>query len=126
MKKFIIASLSSGAAFLPVFVFAQQPQTVNTLLQTIQGIFNVLVPVLVALATIIVIVQAIRFAMSEGEDKVHNKESMIKAIIALFILVSIWGLVAVLNNTFGIQQGTAPGGQFTQPCFDANGLPIPC
>jgi hypothetical protein len=125
MKKIIIAA-SSIFATLPVFVFAQQPQTVNTLLQTIQGIFNVLVPVLVALATILVIWKAIMFATSEGEDKAHNKESMIKAIIALFILVSIWGLVAVLNNTFGIQQGSGPGGQFTQPCFNVNGLPIPC
>ena len=30
---------------------------------------------------------------------------MIYGVIALFVMVSVWGLVGLIGNTFGIQQG---------------------
>lgn len=37
------------------------------------------------------------------EKRKQGKQYMIWGIIALFVMVSIWGLVAILTNTFGIK-----------------------
>ena len=46
--------------------------------------------------------------MSVGEDKETGKQIMIWGIIALFVMVSVWGLVNVLSNTTGIGGAAAP------------------
>ncbi len=101
------------------FAFAQN-QNAFDILDIIQTIFNTLVPILVALATLFVIWKAIQFARAEGDDKAEKQSGMISAIIALFVLVSIWGLVAILNNTFGISQGTGPSNLNNFGCYDPN------
>jgi hypothetical protein len=113
MKKFIAVTLPAVIA-LPAMAQA----TIWSLLNIVQSILNTLVPVLIALATVFVIWKAIQFARAEGDDKAEHQKGMISAIIALFILVSIWGLVSVLNSTFGINQGTGPANINNFQCYN--------
>jgi hypothetical protein len=114
--------LAGAAAFaLPTLTFAQVTQ-IGTLpggqdalgiLQVISQIFGVVIPILVTLAVIYVIVGVIKYATaSDDETQATARKSILHGIIALFVIVSIWGLVAILNQTFGVGQG----GQNTGNC----------
>ena len=51
-----------------------------------------------------------------GEKADEGRSRMIYGIIALFVMISVWGLVRVLSNTFG----TAAGGSAPIPGVNAN------
>lgn len=83
------------------------------ILAVISNIFGVVIPILVTLAVIYVIVGIIRYATSsDDESQATARKSILHGIIALFCIVSIWGLVAILNSTFQVGQG----GQNTGNC----------
>lgn len=48
--------------------------------------------------------------LAEGEQKSKAKDSLGWAVIAIFVLFSIWGLVALLNGTiFGSREVSSDG-----------------
>lgn len=80
--------------------------TIFNLLGIIAAIMNVVIPILITLAVLYTIWGVIKYATAkESEDQAEGRRVIISGIIGLFIIVSIWGLVAVLNSTFGINQG---------------------
>ena len=65
-------------------------------------LMNAVVPLLVALAVAGFIYGVIQYFLNpENEEKRKNGKSfMLWGLITLFVMVSIWGLVAILSNTF--------------------------
>lgn len=112
MKK-MFRVLGGAVAFaLPSLALAQnyvgtQLNTTDAfdLLGTISNIFGIVIPILVTLAVIYIIVGVIKYATaSDDETQATARKSILHGIIALFVIVSIWGLVAVLSSTFDIAQ----------------------
>jgi len=102
--------------------------TVFNLLATIAAIMNVVIPILITLAVLYTIWGVIKYATAkESEDQAEGRRVIISGIIGLFVIVSIWGLVAVLNSTFGINQG-GPNINDPNACpiigYDAAGNPF--
>lgn len=92
-----------GSSFiLPAIALAQDAGSV---LQTVSNIFGYLVPILISLAVLWFFWGLVEYLRGGGEDKEKGKQTMIYGIIALFVMVSVWGLVGLIGNTFGIQQG---------------------
>ena len=60
--------------------------------------FDVAVPVLVALALVLFMVGVVKYIYNEGESK--NRELIMWSLIAVFVLVSVWGILRILVNTF--------------------------
>jgi hypothetical protein len=89
-----------------------------SILGVISSIFGVLIPILVTFAVIYIIVGVIQYATaSDDEKQTTARKRIISGIIALFVIVSIWGLVAILNNTFNVgQNGTNFGA--CQPVYN--------
>ena len=85
----------------------------NINLTTIGNIFNwasctlikTIVPFLFTLATAGFIYGIVQFFLNPDneEKRKSGKSFMIWGIISLFVMVSLWGLVGVLSNTFGIK-----------------------
>lgn len=109
----ILGGLATFA--LPAVALAQ-PETVGIvpdggmsalgILGVISNIFGVIIPILVTLAVIYVIWNVIKYTTaSDDESQDTARKGIISGIVALFVIVSIWGLVAVLNTTFNIGQG---------------------
>jgi len=74
-------------------------------------ILNTLIPIIIALIIVWIIWSAFQFARLEGEDRNKHRDSMVWGIVAIFVAVSIYGLVAILTGTFGTnstQQIKAP------------------
>ncbi len=120
LKKVVAYVLPVGA-LLPSLAFAQA--TANTILQTVQNIFNILIPLLITLGVIYFIWGVIQYVTAKDENaKSEARSVMISGIIGLFVIVSIWGLVRVITSTFGVGADSAP----TLPCINNPGLGITC
>ena len=67
-------------------------------------LLNRIVTFLIALAVVWFIWNVIRYAMSNEDDgKEKAKSQMIHGIIAIAVMVSIWGIVSLLRNAFGVE-----------------------
>jgi len=116
MNRFLKLLAPASAFALPALAFAQgNPGSLTftssgtnalSILGVVSNIFGIVIPLLVTLAVIYVIVGIIKYATaSDDESQATARKSILHGIIALFVIVSIWGLVAILNNTFGVGQG---------------------
>jgi hypothetical protein len=99
MKK-LIAFLTLVA---PVSVFAQTSAVtdVNSLSAKLAGIGNIVVYLLVALAIIFIVWNVVIYVIKgEGDARSKAGLNILWGIVGLFVIVSIWGLVNILTNTF--------------------------
>ena len=113
MKKTLISIGSVILVGLPSLVLAADPNIGNgsyfgTLMtQASELLQNVLI-FLISLAVVWFIWNVIRYAMSGEEDgKEKAKSQMIHGIIAIAVTVSLWGIVALLQNAFGVDTGNS-------------------
>ncbi|PIR59496.1 MAG: hypothetical protein COU68_05255 [Candidatus Pacebacteria bacterium CG10_big_fil_rev_8_21_14_0_10_45_6] len=112
MKRFAPYLTPLTLAAMPLLVGAQ---TVDTALSTIFRILNTIIPILMVIATIAFLWGVIKFVLGQdAEDKSKGRQFMIYGIIGLAAMVSVWGIVRLLVNTFGVGgAGVPPGpGQF--------------
>lgn len=72
------------------------------MVQTLIGVINMLVGVLSALAIVVFFIGLVRYIQESSDAHGHSegRERIIWSIIALFILFSIWGILALLSVTF--------------------------
>jgi hypothetical protein len=110
MKRSVIAV--AALAFLPMLSFAQNDApslgNIETLVESIGRIVNLLTPILIGLALLAFFWGLIKYIFSEGDDgKKDGKKLMIWGIIAIFIMVSIVGIIRFIGNAFGVDQGGA-------------------
>ncbi|MDQ5961939.1 MAG: hypothetical protein QG669_331 [Patescibacteria group bacterium] len=67
------------------------------------------VPIIFTLAFGYFVWGVIKYVISDSEkDKAKGRQFMIWGIVALFAMVSVWGLVRVIGNTFGIGTQVLP------------------
>jgi heme/copper-type cytochrome/quinol oxidase subunit 4 len=76
--------------------------TFSTIVQSIVSLINLTVAVLVALAVVVFFVGLVRYIRESGDAKGHAeaKERITWSLIAIFVLVSIWGILALMNTAF--------------------------
>jgi hypothetical protein len=83
---------------------------VSTLIDSIGGIIQTLLPIVVALALLFFFWGLARYILAAADEakKEEGKRIMIWGVVALFVMVAVWGLVGFIGDAFGIQQGGAP------------------
>ena len=81
--------------------------TVNGILCRISQILGALLPVLIALGVVYFVYGVITYVISSDEEaKKAGRNRIIAGIIGLAVIVGLWGLVAILTNTFGLDNTT--------------------
>ncbi len=102
MKKAIVAI----ATLFPFIAFAQA----ESVLYKFQSILNLATPIVVSLALLYFFWGLANYILNSGDEekKSEGRNIMIWGIIALTVMVSVWGLVRVLAQTFQIQGGSPP------------------
>jgi hypothetical protein len=116
----------------------------GTLVKTFPGILNYftciiaqsVIPALFAVAMVTFIWGSIKFFIIEADEEAkreQGKQFMLWGIIALAVMISVWGLVGVLADTFGFPHSVLPsvtpnagggggGGGLNEPlCDEING-----
>jgi hypothetical protein len=96
----------------PLLAVAQVNNLTNAI--SLAGdLLNRVIPVLIALALVVFfwgLVQYIRSGKAAG-----GKDIMIAGLVGLFIMVSVWGIIRIAQNTLGVSnQGTDIRGNIPQ------------
>ncbi len=86
---------------LPSTTFAQN--VVSNLISNVSQWVARLLPILTGLALLFFIWTAIQVIRAEGDKRDEAKKSLGWGIIALFAVISIWGLVIALQRVLGIE-----------------------
>ncbi|MGC9602785.1 MAG: hypothetical protein ABSE76_03565 [Minisyncoccia bacterium] len=76
--------------------------TFKIIVDSIVSLINLTVGVLLALAVVVFFIGLVRYIRESGDAKGHAeaKERIMWSLIAIFILVSIWGILALMNTAF--------------------------
>lgn len=102
-------------AVTPLIASAQAAESIGSLIGFLVNIFqNWLLPMMVSLALIYTIWAVIEYiqANEDSQKKTEKRQQMFWGIIGLFVIISVWSLVAIVQNTFNIFGGGVlrPGG----------------
>lgn len=101
MKKIISLGLVMGS--LPVLASAYQQTTVETIIITLIRYLNYIVPALITVAVIYFVWGIVTFISSSDEEaKKGGRAKIINGLIGLFVIVSFWGIIGIVKNTFGV------------------------
>ncbi len=97
--------LSFIICLLPGFAFAENavPQTANQIFTGFSvGNLQGMIPVLILVGVVTFIAGILQFlnAGDDAEKRSSGRKIMIYGIIVLFVMVSIWGFVNILTQTF--------------------------
>ena len=113
LKKYKNFSIFSGLTLLlPHFTLAVT--TVNKLASKFTKWMNLLIPILIGLGLLYFIWNVISLIRSEDEGKREEaKKGMWWGIVAMFVIVSIWGIISFVGGSLEIDQG----GTFVPPKF---------
>jgi len=114
----IIKTLIAGGLFLASagIALAQSLTSASAVVYYITNLLQIaVVPLLLALGLVYFLIGVLKYVTAGGsEDKAkEGRNLMIYGIIALFVMISVFGLVQILLNTFS--SGGAPGFQFAIP-----------
>jgi len=101
---------------LPTFALAAGLQDLTN---AIGRAIYALIPITFALAILLFFFGLAKFIYSSGDTGANQrgKDLMIWGVIAIFVMSSIWGLVAFLQSTFGVSNSQAPN----QPTIEIRG-----
>jgi len=111
MKK-IAHILPYGAALLPGFAFAQgevDTSWITDFIETVIELIQAAIPLLIAIAVLYFIWGVVQFIINAGDEgaRAEGKTKMIWGVVGLFIIISVWGLVALLQSIFTFGDDTA-------------------
>ena len=86
---------------IPFIVFAA-PKNITDIINLLIGIIKQAGILVVALALLFFFWGLSKFILQAGSEdgRKEGRNIMLWGIIALFIMISVWGIVAVLDNTF--------------------------
>ncbi len=105
MKKTLTTIFITGLSLVAIPVLAA-PKDFKAVIDEIiiGGLLKPLVPLLVGLAVVVFIYGVLTLILSEGgEKKEDGKKYMFWGIIGIFVMVSVWGLVAIVQSTFNLE-----------------------
>jgi hypothetical protein len=106
MKFLKVTFLSASMLMLPAVASAQgvtASQGLEGTMSVVSRLVNGAVGLLITLAILVFFWGIIRYIFGGGGTaKSEGLKYMLYGIITIFVMVSIWGIVALLQNTFGV------------------------
>lgn len=95
---------------LPFVASAQQAGSsdgIRHLLGIAAGIIQALIPIVIGLAVLVFLWGVLQYVLrSSDAGKDEGRQFMLWGIIALFVMVSVWGLVNILRDSLGLNLAT--------------------
>ena len=89
---------------LPFVAFAQAPTNLTGLISFAGDILNRIIPVLIAFALVVFFWGLIQYIRTHK----GGKDTMVAGLVALFIMVSVWGIIRIAQNTLGVSNSAIP------------------
>ena len=109
INKVAVSVPAVALVFMPAVTHADAPDLsyIQSLIVSIQELVAMLIPLVIALGLLVFIWGLVQFILASGNEEAKDvgKRRMVWGIITLFVIVSVWGLVGLLNQITGIEQG---------------------
>ena len=104
IRKIINAGILTFIVLLPLFVLAANP-LLDVLKNFMQWTGDA-ITITIGLAIAFFFYGLAKYILNAGDEekKKEGKSIMIWGVIALFVMVSIWGIINVLADTFGVKK----------------------
>ena len=108
----------------PILVFAQGIE--EDVIGPLQRILDLLVPLLMVAAFVVFLWGIVKFITSGGDEekKKSAKSLIIYGLIGLFVMIAVWGIIKLVQGTFGVQDTTIGLPMSPKP-GSGRGSPIP-
>ena len=112
--------MTKKLAYLPALLFAlplmasAQMQPLATLIGAVASLVGALVPILVTLAFVVFLFGLVKYLWGKGgkADIDGAKKLMMWGLITLFVMVSVWGIIRLMQSALGVNsnaEARAPG-----------------
>jgi hypothetical protein len=114
--KILTKMFSVGLLLSPMFVFAGGTGVdfswFTSLAAAVTDLVGLLIPLAIAIGLLLFIWGLVQYIASSGDEgaKDEGKRKMIWGVIALFVIVSVWGIVTLMGEIFGIGADEEPPG----------------
>lgn len=114
MKK-VITSGVVASILLPLVAYAQvtgnvrctgSGKTLCTLIDTIISYANMILVLMMGVAIVFFVFYIIKYYIKADADRKEGGKYVMYSLIGFFVILSFWGLVNILQNTFGLQNDT--------------------
>jgi heme/copper-type cytochrome/quinol oxidase subunit 2 len=114
MKKLVFALGLLVLPVVPAVTFAQggngdfadlgNTSGLGGVLDFIGNVITAVIPLIIGVAVLLFLFGVLKYVTNGGdpEKRTEARNTMIWGIIAIFVMVSVWGLVNVLTNTFAL------------------------
>lgn len=100
INKFVMGS-ATVALILPGIAAAA---TLQDTIKIVSDLINMVVPIIISLAIVFFLWGLLQYMTKAGDEKTAARDQMLWGIIAIAVMVSIWGLVGILRNTFNVTE----------------------
>ena len=112
INSYLVVGISALAVFaLPLVTLASDTGLQNLVRQA-GGLIQGLIPIVIGLAVLVFLWGVLQYVIrTDDGGKETGRTFMLWGIIALFVMVSVWGLVNILDETLSLDNATpsAPG-----------------
>lgn len=119
-KRNIAKALGLGLFLVPSVTYAQSPDLsyIEDALQALADLVAQLIPLVIAIGLLFFIWGLVQFIIASGDEdaKEVGKRRMVWGVFALFVMVSVWGLVQIVADMVGAEVG----GTIDIPTVDLN------
>jgi hypothetical protein len=104
MKKLIGLVCVTLTVFLttfPLYSHAQELRDLDSVASKATNIGNLIIALAISLSVLWIIINVVRYFIVEGEEsRKKGGMAILFGVVGLFVILSIWGLVAILRNSF--------------------------
>jgi Type IV secretion system pilin len=121
MKKTFIGIGSVVALISPIIAFAQTTQcattgaiTLCTVINRIVGYLNQILFLLIGISIVTFAYFVFKYFIQPNENRKEAGSYVMYSVIGFFVILSVWGLVNILQNTFGLNNSTNSATSWTQ------------
>ncbi len=104
MQKFLYALPMFALPFV-TSAAALELSGITTAISSVITVMNKVVPLLIGLAVLVFLWGVLKYVIAGSDDAGKRTEArgfMIWGIVSIFIMVSVWGLVGILQTSFGV------------------------
>ena len=103
-KKISVASIISIS--FPFITMAAGNQTLSSLITKIISYANLTLFLMMGIAVVMFVFNIIKYFIKADADRSQAGQYVMWSLIGFFVIFSLWGLVNILQNTFGLQNET--------------------
>ncbi len=92
-----------ASAIMPMFALA-----ISSLQEGVGEVWkfvDALVPLLIGVAVLYFIYTLIKYLTKAGEERAKAAGQMVMGVIIIAVMVSVWGLVSIVQRTVGVDSG---------------------